>query len=139
MTTAVIEDTSYLAHKIYQTDHDGLLSLGSILDLLTRDEAKNSYRVRFCNTAYKVELICFPKGKKIKYHMHKTKNDSQPRPLFKILLTGHITYQDGKEDFHSLEVATVPENVFYNGEVLEDSLMLLISPNDSELTGITAF
>ena len=133
MTTAITEDTSYIANKIYRTDHDGLLSLGSALRLLTRDERLNSYRVRFCNTEYKAVLIYFPKGKKIKYHMHKTKNKYGPRPLFKILLTGHITYQDGKEDFNPLEVATVQENVFYNGEVLEDSLMMLLSPTDSDL------
>ena len=62
MKTAIIEDTRYVAHTIFQTDHDGLLSLGSLLGLVKRDEKKNSYCVRFCDTEYKVELICFPKG-----------------------------------------------------------------------------
>lgn len=121
-------------HKIADLSHDNLLRFAEEIACRRTDNGVTDYRVLLCSDDYKVELISFPKGKVIKPHLHSKSNTLKVRPLFKILLTGKITYQDGQEELLPMQIACVEEEILYNGEVKEDSLLMLITPTNSKVS-----
>ena len=70
---------------------------------------------------YRTRIVRFPGGYLIKRHRHTA------GPIFKLLLYGCIRYETN-EILHTGVLAVVRADIFYKGEVLEDSALLLIEP-----------
>ena len=69
------------------------------------------------------KIIRFPKGSVIKRHCHTS------GPILKILISGRIKYEED-EYLVPGDVAIVEADVFYEGEALEDSVLLLLEPQN---------
>ena len=111
-------------HRIYPSSE--IFCRDSVLGqaLYTSSRSGRNY-FELNNEAYSSRIIHFPKGNVIKRHCHSR------GPIFKILLCGQIKYEKD-ELLNPGEVAVVESRVFYEGLTLEDSMLLLIEPKETQ-------
>ncbi len=76
-----------------------------------------------------IRIIFFAKGTQLPDHFH------DKGPIYKLVLAGHIRYDDDQE-FLPGTLAILPPEKPYRAEAMEDTYMLLIEPGDARLVNV---